>query len=880
MDLKQWNGRWILHMIDMWSRYTVSVFIDRKKTTCVIEKMMTNWIGIFGVMGTILTDNGGVFSSDEMSEVASILNVKVYTAGESPFQNGLCERVHAITDTMLMKLEADYRQVNDQSLLCWANMARNALQMWNGFSSHQLVFGLNPNLPNILKDTLPALEGRTSSEEFAKHLKILHDSGNAYIQSESDERIRRALRGKIRASEQIFDHDINFREQIDNIETPDTNETGNHETRYTYKNNEVSRVEKKDCFSELLSTSKERIPQMENIQAQIIPNLKENDKIQYKLPNSNTWTKATVLSKAGKTTRKNKHWYNVQDDIDEDKKSVDLDKVEWEKVTGDSHENEIGVNMTNSSFLNEEIAKQIELSNLHNFDTYEECDDIGQNALSTRWVITTKNNQRKARFVRGFEEEFTMQRDSPTVGKGIIKIFLSITASMKWIFKTRDIKSAFLQGKILDRDVFLKPPPESNSKKGKIWRLKHCLYGLEDGARQFYLSVREELLSLGYNQCSLDPAVFVKHTDQRLSGIICWHVDGFLHSGDEKFEKDMRKLRTRFVAGKIEEKNFSYVGFQIHQKKNGIILDHSTYMEKIDNTTIEPSISDDEEPLHNDTDNDENQENVEGSADESAADSADQDDSHAGSQNGSLNGEDSPESDERDSLDLAENDIHEESMEHNAESQANDSMKLKDQMSDDENEDVLLSDIDFTEAKEAELDNWRKHNVYEEVEDNGQNCISTKWVYTMKELENEFHRKATLVAKGFEEDSLDEIPKNSPTSEKQSLRLILSIIANKRWSINSVDIKTAFLQGEKMQREVYLRPPKEAKANVYGLADASLKWYEKVKTTLLDCGGTVSKFDSAVFYWYNEKCLTGVLTVHVDDFLWAGSSSFEESVLE
>ncbi|VDI35884.1 Hypothetical predicted protein [Mytilus galloprovincialis] len=163
--------------------------------------MMTNWIGIFGVMGTILTDNGGEFSSDEMREVASILNVKVYTtAGESPFQNGLCERVHAITDTMLMKLEADYRQVNNQSLLCWANMARNSLQMWNGFSSHQLVFGLNPNLPNILKDTLPALEGRTSSEEFAKHLNILHDSRKAYIQSESDERIRRALRSKIRAT--------------------------------------------------------------------------------------------------------------------------------------------------------------------------------------------------------------------------------------------------------------------------------------------------------------------------------------------------------------------------------------------------------------------------------------------------------------------------------------------------------------------------------------------------------------------------------------------------------------------------------------------------------------------------------------------------------
>jgi len=40
MDLKQWNGRWILHMIDMWSRYTISVFISRKRPSDVIEEIM------------------------------------------------------------------------------------------------------------------------------------------------------------------------------------------------------------------------------------------------------------------------------------------------------------------------------------------------------------------------------------------------------------------------------------------------------------------------------------------------------------------------------------------------------------------------------------------------------------------------------------------------------------------------------------------------------------------------------------------------------------------------------------------------------------------------------------------------------------------------
>ena len=85
-------------------------------------------------------------------------------------------------------------------------MARNSLQMWNGYSSHQLVSGENPNLPNIMNDNLPALEGTTSSEVFAKHLNALHAARKIFIKTEADTRIRRALRNKVRASEQIFEN--------------------------------------------------------------------------------------------------------------------------------------------------------------------------------------------------------------------------------------------------------------------------------------------------------------------------------------------------------------------------------------------------------------------------------------------------------------------------------------------------------------------------------------------------------------------------------------------------------------------------------------------------------------------------------------------------
>lgn len=82
-------GFYIQCMIDMWSRYTISVFISRKRPSDVIEEIMKRWIGVFGIMESIMTDNGGEFSSDEMREVTSILNVKVCTtAGMIPFQNG------------------------------------------------------------------------------------------------------------------------------------------------------------------------------------------------------------------------------------------------------------------------------------------------------------------------------------------------------------------------------------------------------------------------------------------------------------------------------------------------------------------------------------------------------------------------------------------------------------------------------------------------------------------------------------------------------------------------------------------------------------------------------------------------------------------------
>ncbi len=47
-----------------------------------------------------------------------------------------------------------------------------------------------------------------------------------------------------------------------------------------------------------------------------------------------------------------------------------------------------------------------------------------------------------------------------------------------------------------------------------------------------------------------------------------------------------------------------------------------------------------------------------------------------------------------------------------------------------ENDVLITKCISFDAAKQEEIENWYKNNVFEEVDDAGQKCVSTRW-YTM-----------------------------------------------------------------------------------------------------------------------------------------------------
>ena len=199
MDIKEIDGIKILHLIDHATRYSVAVKLSSKESSEILRVVFKHWIAYFGTPDAFLTDNGREFNNHSFRDMAQNLNIVVRTtAAQSPWSNGLNERHNAILAESVKKTIEDAK-CNFDIALAWAVSAKNALHsIKGGYSPNQLVFGRNPNLPSFLNDKLPALEGLSTSEIVANNLNAMHAARKAFIENESSEKLRRAVRHQIR----------------------------------------------------------------------------------------------------------------------------------------------------------------------------------------------------------------------------------------------------------------------------------------------------------------------------------------------------------------------------------------------------------------------------------------------------------------------------------------------------------------------------------------------------------------------------------------------------------------------------------------------------------------------------------------------------------
>merc|ERR1712002_675001 len=113
--------------------------------------------------------------------------------------------------------------------------------------------------------------------------------------------------------------------------------------------------------------------------------------------------------------------------------------------------------------------------------------------------------------------------------------------------------------------------------------------------------------------------------------------------------------------------------------------------------------------------------------------------------------------------------------------------------------------------------------------------------------------------------------------------------ANFNFKIVSMDIRVTFLQAKTLDREVFVRPPKDQEKEgviwkllkpLYGLDDASRKFYSKVRETLKNLGLNTLPGDDAAYYQHKNGKFIGMILSHIDDFTIAGTKAFVNRIIK
>ena len=184
--------------------------------------------------------------------------------------------------------------------------------------------------------------------------------------------------------------------------------------------------------------------------------------LEYQTPNSSEWAKVQVISSAGKVTGKYRNHFNICNIANNSRNCVDWDKDihRWKYV--ENNEVLIGEHM-----IDDCEVLDAKLEELGKWKANKPVPFTGQKYISTRWVLTDKiiggERKVKARLVaRGFEEKNEeLMKDSPTCAKESLHLIFAIMATRKWKIHSIDMKATFLQGRPMDRKVYLLTPVEA-----------------------------------------------------------------------------------------------------------------------------------------------------------------------------------------------------------------------------------------------------------------------------------------------------------------------------------------------------------------------------------------------------------------------------------
>ncbi|KAK2407959.1 putative mitochondrial protein [Trifolium repens] len=239
-------------------------------------------------------------------------------------------------------------------------------------------------------------------------------------------------------------------------------------------------------------------------------------------------------------------------------------------------------------------AMDAEIEAIEKNKTWELTDlPKGQKTIGVKWVYKTKLNEKgeidkyKARLVvKGYKQEHGVDYEevfAPVARQDTIRLVVSLAAQNSWPIFQLDVKSAFLNGELLEQ-VYIEQPPgyEVKGNEHKVYKLKKALYGLKQAPRAWYSCIEDHFEKAGFNKCPYEHTLFIKSGEGGKILIVCLYVDDLIFTGnDETMFSDFKSsMMADFDMTDLGKMKY-FLGIEVVQTGAGLFLGQKKYAQEV-----------------------------------------------------------------------------------------------------------------------------------------------------------------------------------------------------------------------------------------------------------------------------------------------------------
>ena len=193
--------------------------------------------------------------------------------------------------------------------------------------------------------------------------------------------------------------------------------------------------------------------------------------------------------------------------------------------------------------------------------------------------------------------------DAPTTAWVAVQMAKCIAASRRWKASCFDVSTAFLSGKEVQREVYIRAPmdglpacPQLGEKAvrpGELLRVCKSAYGLSEAPRLWYLRATELLVEVGFQEIPMCKATYIwkKDSSKEVAAILCLHVDdGLLVAEQSTLEYLKEAINKRFSIKEWQdmgEKEVTFLGVKTKYKSGVFYDDMSDYVANLQEAEVD-----------------------------------------------------------------------------------------------------------------------------------------------------------------------------------------------------------------------------------------------------------------------------------------------------